>query len=160
MYFFVRKADIEDIPAILGLLSEVSRVHHEGRPDLFRSGQKYDGPALTRLLADDRYCILVAVDTSTGELYGHAICIFRETPGDRTHEPLRTLYLDDLCVSSASRGQGVGRLLVKAVRCIAEMYGCYNVTLAVWAFNERAERFYTSCGFRPQYVEMEMIVDK
>ncbi len=158
MSCLIRPATESDVPALLGLLSEISQLHHAGRPDLFRAGQKYDAPALARVLADPGYVVLVAAEADTGALYGHAICIVRHTKGDRTHAPLSTFYLDDLCVASTARGHGVGRQLIEAVRCEAVRRGCYNVTLAVWAFNERAERFYASCGFRPQYVEMEMVL--
>ena len=38
----IRFAQAKDVHGILALLRQVGRVHHEGRPDIFRSGaQKY-----------------------------------------------------------------------------------------------------------------------
>ena len=39
----IRFAEKKDIPGILELLRQVGKVHHDGRPDLFRpDAQKYD----------------------------------------------------------------------------------------------------------------------
>ena len=41
----IRFAILEDIPGIIDLLKQVGSVHHQGRPDIFRStAQKY-GPS-------------------------------------------------------------------------------------------------------------------
>ena len=38
----IRFAKPQDVPGIIKLLQQVGRVHHEGRPDLFRAtAQKY-----------------------------------------------------------------------------------------------------------------------
>ena len=36
----IRKAEKKDIPQIETLLFQVAKVHSDGRPDLFQSGQK------------------------------------------------------------------------------------------------------------------------
>ena len=39
----IRRAEEKDIPRLGELLLQVCRVHHQGRPDLFRTGgRKYD----------------------------------------------------------------------------------------------------------------------
>lgn len=41
----IRKAEERDIPRLGDLLLQVCRVHHQGRPDLFRrAGRASDGP--------------------------------------------------------------------------------------------------------------------
>ena len=40
----------------------------------------------------------------------------------------------------------------------ARQNGCYNVTLNVWAGNDRALRFYQRQGMQPQKYGMEMIL--
>ena len=47
----IRLAEKKDVSALIDLLKQVGQVHHEIRPDLFRSGaQKYDEAALEELL--------------------------------------------------------------------------------------------------------------
>ena len=48
--------------------------------------------------------------------------------------------------------------IYNAVIEYAEKIGCYNVTLNVWACNERAMKFYERCGLKPQKIGMEKIL--
>ena len=71
---------------------------------------------------------------------------------------IRTLYIDDLCVDEACRGQHIGKALYQYVLSYAKEKGCYNVTLNVWACNESAIKFYEKCGLVPQKIGMEKIL--
>jgi ribosomal protein S18 acetylase RimI-like enzyme len=71
---------------------------------------------------------------------------------------IKTLYIDDLCVDEAVRGQHVGSTIYQHVLSYAKELGCYNVTLNVWACNENAMRFYEKCGLKVQKTGMETIL--
>ena len=154
----IRKAEERDIPRMGDLLLQVCRVHHEGRPDLFRAGgRKYDDEELRQLLKDPERPILVALDDDD-VVQGYAFCIYQRHQGEGSFNDMTTLYLDDLCVDENCRGQHVGRELYNAVLELARSTGCYNVTLNVWSKNESAMRFYEKCGLQPQKVGMEVIL--
>lgn len=154
----IRIAEERDIPRLGDLLLQVCRVHHEGRPDLFRaSGRKYDDRELRELLSDPERPILVALDASD-TVQGYAFCVLQRHEGEGSFNDMTTLYLDDLCVDEASRGQHIGKALYEAVLDMARKRGCYNVTLNVWSCNASAMRFYESCGLKPQKVGMEVIL--
>lgn len=154
----IRKAEERDIPRMGDLLLQVCRVHHLGRPDLFRDGgRKYDDEELRVLLKDPERPILVAED-ETGWVAGYAFCMYQRHQGESAFHDMTTLYLDDLCVDESCRGQRVGQALYQAVLELARRTNCYNVTLNVWTCNEGAMRFYEACGLRPQKVGMEVIL--
>lgn len=154
----IRFAEEQDIPRLGDLLLQVCRVHHEGRPDLFRAGgRKYDDEELRDLLRDLERPILVALDEK-GTVQGYAFCVLQRHEGEGSFNDMTTLYLDDLCVDEASRGQHIGKALYEAVLDMARKRGCYNVTLNVWSCNASAMRFYESCGLKPQKVGMEVIL--
>ena len=154
----IRPAEERDIPRMGELLLQVCRVHHQGRPDLFRDGgRKYSDEELRALLRDGERPILVAED-ETGWVAGYAFCVFQRHRGEGSLRDLTTLYLDDLCVDESCRGRQVGRALYEAVLELARTSGCYNLTLNVWSCNESAMRFYERCGMRPQKVGMEVIL--
>lgn len=154
----IRRAQERDIPRLGELLLQVCRVHHEGRPDLFREGgRKYTDEELRRLLQDSGRPILVAVDESERVL-GYAFCIYQVHQGDGALQDMTTLYLDDLCVDGACRGRHVGSALYRSVLELARSTGCYNVTLNVWSCNESAMRFYEKCGLKPLKIGMEQIL--
>lgn len=154
----IRYAQEKDIPRLGELLVQVCQVHHQGRPDLFRAGgRKYDDEALRQLLQDGNRPILVAADEADRVL-GYAFCVYQLHQGDGAFQDMKTLYLDDLCVDEACRGQHVGHALYEAVLELARSSGCYNVTLNVWSCNTSAMAFYERCGLAPQKVGLEKIL--
>ena len=154
---YIRTAQEKDIPRLGDLLLQVCRVHHEGRPDLFREGgRKYSDDELRRLLEDKGRPVLVAEDG--GNVVGYAFCVRQERQGEGALNDGTTLYLDDLCVDESCRGGGAGKALYQAVLELAREMGCYNVTLNVWACNESARGFYEKMGLKVQKIGMETIL--
>lgn len=154
----VRMASERDIERIHELLSQVAMVHHKGRPDLFKYGQrKYTDEQLKEILKDKNRPIFAAVDEDD-RLLGYAFCIFQQHLNDNILTDIKTLYIDDLCVDESLRGTHIGTAIYDAVLSFAWEQGCYNVTLNVWSCNESAMRFYQARGLKPQKVGMEVIL--
>lgn len=154
----IRRAKKTDMAGINNLLEQVLMVHHNGRPDLFKSGaKKYTDEELALIIADDSKPIFVAVD-ETEQVLGYAFCVFQQHLNNNILTDIKTLYIDDLCVDENLRGQHIGKQLYEYVLEFAKAQGCYNVTLNVWACNESAMRFYEKCGLVPQKVGMEKIL--
>ena len=140
------------------LLVQVNMVHHLGRPDLFRrGGKKYTDEQLRALIHDDSRPIFVALD-GAGTVQGYAFCIFQQYVNHNIMTDIKTLYIDDLCVDEACRGQHIGTALYRHVLDFARASGCYNVTLNVWSLNESAMKFYQAQGLTPQKVGMEVLL--
>ena len=153
----IRYAESRDIPGMIELLQQVGQVHHELRPDLFRSGaQKYDEAALQKLLKDETRPILIA--DLEGRVAGYAFCILQVTENDPVLRDRRVLYSDDLCVEEALRGRGIATRLYSQVLTLARELHCNAVTLNVWSGNDSAMAFYEKSGLKPQKVGMEAIL--
>ncbi|MCR4887371.1 MAG: GNAT family N-acetyltransferase [Clostridiales bacterium] len=158
MAYSIRRAARADIPRLLELLTQVDMVHHRVRPDLFRGpATKYSAAELEHLLRDDAHAVFVCTEED-GRVLGHAFFEFRQITDSAVLAPVRTLYIDDICVDEACRGRGAGKALYRAALALARETGCHNVTLNVWAFNESALRFYESCGMKPQKIGMETVL--
>ena len=154
----IRRAKNTDMSGINKLLEQVLMVHHNGRPDLIKSGaKKYTDEELVEIIRDDSKPIFVAVDESD-KVLGYAFCVFQQHINNNILTDVKTLYIDDLCVEEALRGQHIGKQLYEYVLAFAKDQGCYNVTLNVWACNESAMRFYEKCGLVPQKIGMERIL--
>lgn len=152
----IRPAAIRDIPRIAELLIQVCNVHAAGRPDIFKAGhRKYNNDEL-RLLINQFPAspILVAVDEADYVL-GYAFCQIQDSPATDNTYARRTLYLDDLCVDAACRGQHIGSSLYRAVRQLARKEACQSVTLNVWACNPAAQLFYQRMGLQPMKAYLE-----
>ena len=153
----IRFAKEKDIPKILDLLSQVCLVHHNGRPDIFKVGTKYNEDELKMLLTDENRPILVAVDENDSVL-GYCFCIFQQHKDNNVLTDIKTLYIDDLCVDETLRGKHIGQKLYEAAVELAKENDCYNLTLNVWSCNPSAMRFYESRGLIPQKICMEKIL--
>jgi GNAT superfamily N-acetyltransferase len=58
----------------------------------------------------------------------------------------RTVFLHDLFVRSAFRGQGIGEALMQRLREICKVAGARSMNWLVWHTNESAIRFYERMG--------------
>lgn len=153
----ITKAAPEDIDGILVLLGQVLEVHHNGRPDIFKTGAvKYTRVELERLLLDEKRPIMVAKNEE--RMLGYVFCIIKETQNDNILQDMKTLYIDDLCVDESERGGGIGKALYEHVKAYAKELGCYNLTLNVWECNEGAKRFYERMGLVPRNTLMETVL--
>jgi len=154
----IRRAKLADMPGINKLLNQVLMVHHNGRPDLFKSNvKKYTDEELAILIEDDSKPIFVAVDEEE-EVLGYAFCVFQQHINNNILTDIKTLYIDDLCVDEEKRGMHIGKLLYDFVVEYAKSESCYNLTLNVWSCNVSAMKFYEKCGLVPQKVGMEVIL--
>lgn len=154
----IRRATKNDINGIDKLLLQVLTVHHNDRPDLFKSNaRKYNDDELINIINDDAKPIFVATDKHNNVL-GYAFCIFQQHINDNILTDIKTLYIDDLCVDENTRGKHIGKQLYEYVLKFAKESGCYNVTLNVWACNESAKKFYEKQGLTPQKIGMEKIL--
>ena len=140
------------------LLYQVAGVHHNGRPDLFKgNAKKYSDDELLTVIQDDERPIFVGVDDKD-KVMGYAFCMFRQHKNDQVMTPIRTLYIDDLCVDENNRGQHVGSGIYNYVLDFARDSGCYNVTLNVWECNPSARKFYDAMGLVPYKTGMEKLL--
>ena len=154
----IRKATSQDIPDICRLLEQVLAVHHAGRPDLFRAhGKKYHEKDLQEML--NRQDRPVFVYDDGGHVAGYIMCQ-EQTQCGSALMPVKTLYIDDLCVDEGARGKGIGRKLFQYVKDYATSSGFYNMTLHVWNCNPGAMKFYESLGMKSQYTNLELIVNR
>ena len=152
---FIRRARPEDLPGVRKLLLQVNQIHADGRPDLFKAGGiKYQDAELLDIFQDDTRPVFVCVNAGSTVL-GYAFCIFEQTKETASLRPVRTLYLDDLCVDETARGQHIGRRLYNHVVDFARQQGFDRVTLHAWNFNRDAFGFYEKLGMTPLVTTME-----
>ena len=148
------KAEVCHIPGMLNLLGQVGQVHHEIRPDIFRDGAlKYDETALKALLLEENKPIFIAQEDD--RVLGYCFCVLKDYRGSSVQTDRVELYIDDLCVEEAARGQGVATGLYRYVKDFAKELGCSHITLNVWCGNVGAQRFYEKMGLTPRHIMME-----
>ena len=105
------------------------------------------------LLDDPASFILTARDDN--EILGFINFTARKT----IMHPRPSALIDELVVTEASRGSGIGKRLILATieRCL-EM-GCCEVEVSTEKSNVRARDFYKSCGFEEDAVLLELDIE-
>ncbi len=132
----LRDATPPDVPAILGFILELAI--YERAPDAV----KMTAPQLHGALFGARpraEAVLVDID---GAPQGFAI--WYETFSTWTGKP--GLYLEDLYVTPAARGQGAGKAIFKHLAGIAVARDYARMEWSVLDWNEPAVKFYQSRG--------------
>jgi GNAT superfamily N-acetyltransferase len=135
----IRNATPQDVPEILRLiraLADYEKLSHEVIATEERLHQSLFGahPVAETVLAWlDGRAVGFAV-------FFHNYSTFRGCPG---------LYLEDLFVEPAHRGQGYGKALLLYVARLAAARGCERMEWSVLDWNTPAIEFYRSLGARP-----------
>ena len=135
----IRFATQDDVPAILGLIRELAE--YERLLDQVVANES----ALHRALFGERpyvEALVVNVENETVgfALFFHNFSTFLGKPG---------MYLEDLYVRPAFRGQGLGKALLTRVAQIAVERDCGRMEWSVLDWNEPSIRFYESLGAKP-----------
>ena len=134
----IRPVGREDFPSFLSLIDALADYEHLARPD---------AEARHRLLEDafserPRYeAFLASVD---GEDVGYAIVY--ETYSSFLALP--TMYLEDIFVLPAARGQKAGLALFLHVASLARQRNCGRMDWTVLDWNTLAQDFYDALGAR------------
>jgi GNAT superfamily N-acetyltransferase len=127
-----------DIPALAGLLEELDRFygvtefpHADVRAARIRDALFGEPPAVAALVA-----------RHGTKLVGIATYSYHWPTTD-----LRSsIYMKDLYVAEAHRGDGVGERLLRELRAIAAARGCSRVEWTADSWNAGAQRFYDRLG--------------
>ncbi len=133
----IRKATRGDAPAIHEMVVALARA--TGKLDLVTSAP--DDIARDGFGERPAFDALIAFDGL------HAVGLALYFPEYSTWRGRRGIYLQDLYVSEAARGAGVGRRLIEALAAEAGRQGAAYLRLAVDEANARAAAFYERLGF-------------
>ena len=158
MDFTIRKAEKKDAERLKELLETIALLHHEGRPDIYAAGSKYDVSDIEKKLKNKNELILVAADENDFVL-GYTMSKIYDVQGGGVLVGHKKMYIDDVCVDSRYRKHGIGGALLEATKNEAIKAGCHIAELNVWCFNENAVKFYESCGMKRQRMYMEYVLD-
>ncbi|KIY24031.1 GNAT family acetyltransferase, partial [Lactobacillus delbrueckii subsp. bulgaricus] len=104
----------------------LGEIHASIRPDIFiPSITKYTVEELTTIINDDQKAVFVAVDEDD-QVLGYAFTQLQEQPFSTNMVQFKSLFIDDLCIDSTQRSQGVGRALLDYVKAEAKRLGYYE----------------------------------
>ncbi len=134
----IRPAQPDDVDVILAMVRELAE--YERDPDAV----EMTASDLTAALFGESPLVFahVAVDSSSDEVVGHAIWFVNFSSWTGRHG----IWLDDLYVRPAHRGQGYGLALLRTLASVCVSRGYGRLEWAVLEWNELALRVYRSIG--------------
>ncbi len=131
----IRFATPDDAETIHDFICELAE--YEREPDAVEVT-----PETLRAQVGDAFeCLLAEADGPVGfALFFHNYSTWRGKRG---------LYLEDLYVTPAARGRGIGKALFERLGAIARERDCARMEWSVLDWNEPAIRFYEALGAKP-----------
>ena len=132
----IRFAEPADVPTLLALVRELA--DYERAADQVR--------ATPELLHEALFGPKPAAEALIAEMDGAPVGMALFFHNFSTWTGRRGLYLEDLYVTPAARGAGVGKALLKRLAEIAVARGCARFEWAVLDWNQPAIDFYRAMG--------------
>ena len=147
--FMVRHASPEDAVGVHGLSRQLAAAIGDSPPERGAVGER-----LAELISEPRARVLVAEDES-GVKGVATLWIKPDLAHGDTVVEVPTIVVDE-----SSRGLGVGKLLMRAVRDLAAEQGASLIELVATRDNAAARAFYKSLGFvETDHISLEYVGD-
>jgi ribosomal protein S18 acetylase RimI-like enzyme len=149
----VRRARVEDLPALGKLAGGLVRMHEGFDSDRFMHIPNPEAGYerfLRGELADKEACVMVAADGD--EILGYTYSTLEGRDWNALLDACGQLH--DIFVRDDARGRGVGDALLRGTVAELLSLGAPRVVLATAVKNEGAQRFFESHGFRRTMIEM------
>ena len=143
----VRFATNEDLPQINALRRQVSFLHAQARPDMFKPDFPKEMADFIQTMYDDEHKhILVAQEND--RIVDFACLAEMEVSATPYRPGRRFLEVDEFGVDESMHRKGIGRKMFDEIFRFAKEKGFERVELNMWEFNESALKFYESIGFQ------------
>lgn len=153
----VREAISNDYIDISNLTIEIHNLHLKNRPDIYKD---VNNPLLKdyfdELLNTNNTKLFVFENTENNELVAYCIVKIMTTQSIPVLIQRRFAFVDDFCVKSSYKKNGIGRLLFQHIVDYAKSEGASSLQLVVSEFNKDAIKFYETIGMSTRNRKMEL----
>lgn len=169
----IRAAESRDYLRVLSLAREIHRFHQHALPDMFGVDERQlPRAAYERMISSAYSAFLLALDEDdvlgyaairlepASRLDRFAMRLVRlsvrvcpslagslRRPGRREIRGRRSVFIDEVVVTAAARGRGIGSALTQACVAWSLEQGACGIDLQVFDFNYPAIRLYEGLGF-------------
>ncbi|WP_109398088.1 GNAT family N-acetyltransferase [Proteus faecis] len=141
----IRKAILSDIEEISTLYTYLFNEMAKLQPDRLKPGEQ-DEAFIINGIKNNKFHLLVA--DLDGKVVGFSMAQIQETPMFNCLVQRKYAYIYDIIVDPSIRSQGVGSLLLTAMKEWAKSEKMTHLELSVLAENGAAKRFYQREGLK------------
>ncbi|MBC6485982.1 acetyltransferase [Aeromonas hydrophila] len=142
----IRKAQEQDIDAILELNRQIGEIHFEQAPQVFCPPSPEERAFLLAAIATEGRLFCVAEQEGAVVGFLTARIDINETIPFLSKEPI--CRIGTVVVDEGYRSQGIGKALIAHCDEWGKVQGAHQIRLEVMAFNERAKALYEALGFK------------
>lgn len=133
---------------IEALSTEILKLHVSNEPDFFAlESVDFKQIYRTNIFTDHQYFTYVAVDEQD-HFAGYVLCRIATLRQKITSGSEAYIYVHEIGVMEPFINHGIGSGLMNQVKVHAKGLGIFRIELGVWAFNDKAIKFYESLGFQ------------
>lgn len=147
----VRKAIIDDLPAIADLYREQFKEMSKLIPDFIKEGGQ-STEFLEKIISNDDSDIIVYENVN--EVVGFILLQAKIRPDFSFVVPGKYCYIMDLIITEKQRNKGFGTALMNSAKDWAKVQDCNFITLDVLSNNPRAISLYEKLGYISKAQEM------
>ena len=140
-----------DREAVNALANQIHEMHVAWRPDIYEmSPELYPEERFLDAVRQRQLYVAKVGDV----VAGYTLLKIREYnwPGV---VPRKVMIIDELCVDSLCRGQGIGTQIMQDIHALAKAFHCSDMQLGVYPQNDDAIGFYQKCGFTIRSIDMQ-----
>lgn len=151
----IRPADVAAAHHLARLNEHVHALHVTAVPIFFKTPTRQEATNMfAQILAQEQAHAFIAWQGR--KAIGYTLAFIQTRPETPFTYARRFVFLDQISVIPSLHGSGIGRQLVEAVLQVARDHGIEEVDVSTWAFNEKAQLFFTSFDFEPQLMRLSM----
>ncbi len=156
MNVIIRDAVEADIGDIIKLRRQIDDYSAFLRPEQFISANLYNEQTVISYYEAEKSRVIVGVHPQTDEIIAYAVLNTERTIARTIYKERSMIYVNDLCVSEAYRGKGIGRVMFQFVIDYANKMNVDAVELDVFACNKEAVGLYESMGMKDKHRRLEL----
>ncbi len=155
----IEPASSSDAATLASLNRHVHQLHVEQAPRFFgQPSEAETQAAFAELLAQPNTRAFVAYADDMP--VGYALARIQERPAGTFNPSRRWLYVDQISVEPEWKGRGIGHELIRAVVDCARAAEIDELETETWAFNTKAQEFFSAVGFQPKTERFWMHLDE
>ena len=151
----IRKIQKGDMKKIIPLLEQVSTLHINMRPDIFKEKTEANmEKEILDIINNEEKISFVAEENE--KILGIIVLKIKEVINHINLKNSKVLWIEELCVDENNRGKGIGKILINNAKEIAKDLKCERLELNCWEANKDAIAFYEKQGMKSQRRIMEI----
>lgn len=153
-----RRATLDDLGAVTTLLDLQNKFHAELMHDIVKRVPYPDVESWCKDQLTENNIVIYLAESAEIGVCGLLMLSEKDYAENEIRHAVKLAFVDELIVSEAVRGKGIGKTLLAAAEADAKQRGFDAISLNVWGRNQDAIHAYDALGFDVVYQRMTRVL--